>query len=79
MYIMCVCLFSTLSHRVGALQTSIIIYTMQADLLHVPIVISVEHVQTGVPKKHLHSSSVSSLKSGLDLGNTVKSRQGRIG
>ena len=25
MYIMCVCLFSTLSHRIGALQISIII------------------------------------------------------
>ena len=31
MYIMCVCLFSTLSHRVGALQISIIIIIILTD------------------------------------------------
>ena len=33
----------------------------------------------GCSKKNMQSSSASSQKSGLDLGNTVKSRQGRIG
>ena len=34
MYIMCVCLFSALSHRVGALQMSIIIITDGAMAIH---------------------------------------------